>query len=179
MRHDAARTGSRGENDLTECTTRAEARTTYRALHVMEAGQPPASDVAERSRYQSTEDIRDVMVSHIDCRKAHAKDEWEEDPEEPPAVPPSTPQRRGRPRDVLRRECGAMNAAALLDYVDQRGEWAACQRTMPHSREGEPRALYREQHGDDIAQRVANRGVRHHRPIASPFAAMIENGAQN
>src|SRR4029077_5619697 len=45
-------------------------------------------------------------------------------------------------------------------------------------RHGKPRALDRKENGDGITDRIAGRGIGHHRPIGVPILAVVENATK-
>src|SRR5260370_41290678 len=63
---------------------------------------PTADYISQRPRDYPTEHIRQVVVSHVNRRNAHAQHEPQENPENPPPNLPSTPKRGHCSRHVLR-----------------------------------------------------------------------------
>src|SRR2546426_1164084 len=117
---------------------------------------PASHDVPQSPSNDSPQNIRHIVVSHINSRNTHAEDAWKEYPEEPPPVPPRSPKCGNRPRDVLRGKRGAVYPPVFLNQVAEPSERSARKIAVPHARKRKPRALHREEYRDDVAEHVSD-----------------------
>src|SRR6266699_805318 len=94
-------------------------------------------------------------------------------------MPPGSPKRGHGPGDVLRRKRRAVHAPVFFDQHDEPRERPTSKCAVPLPRQCEIRALGGKEHRDDVAENVADHGIRHCRPISFPIALEIENPAEN